>query len=96
VSISGEENLAYYTMGFKSGRKAFCKECGVFVIHDVNPLSPEEIAALPEGARHWRKAQGDDWAAVSVRFLDGVDVTEVEKRAKSIDMTSLGKPYVNP
>lgn len=61
---------------------------------DLNPLTDEELAALPEGPRSFRAAMGDT-RLFNLRVLNGFDVKSV-KPARFDGWNTVLPPYVNP
>ncbi|KAL2130688.1 hypothetical protein VTI74DRAFT_6075 [Chaetomium olivicolor] len=77
LTIQGRENLFYYTFGNHVWRKSFCRTCGVHIGSDVNPLTDEEISALPEPVRNFRAAHIDA-RPFNTRVLNGFDLKSVK------------------
>ena len=75
-------------------RRSFCKTCGVYIATDLNPLTDEEVAALPEKVREFRATRGEK-RPFNLRVLNGFDVKCV-KPIQGDGRTRMGPPYVNP
>ncbi len=90
----GTENLAYYVMSSGFLRKAFCKTCGVHIMNQLNDLTEEQVAALPEQAQVWRpRMMGCQ--PINLRTLDDFDFKTL--KTLKLDGYNLAKPpYVNP
>lgn len=93
LAIQGRENLSHYAFGDRVWRKQFCKTCGVQVAADLNPLTDDEIAALPLEVRDQR-AREASYRPLNLRVFDGVDLKRV--KPARVDGWARGKPYVNP
>ena len=94
LAIHGRENLSYYSFGNRVWRKSFCKTCGVYVATDLNSLTDDEVAALPEAIRNFRAAKSDR-RPLNLRVLNGFDVKCV-KPTRVDGWTHQQPPYVNP
>lgn len=87
--------MSYYVMGAGSWRKGFCKTCGVHIINDLNPLTDEQVAALPETSKVFREGK-QDWRPVTLRMLNDFDLGEVKDKIQHLQGTNFGVKYVDP
>ncbi|KAI0899694.1 glutathione-dependent formaldehyde-activating enzyme [Annulohypoxylon nitens] len=55
VVLEGEDNLGVYLFNTKLFGKTFCKTCGIAVHNQRQPISEEQLDAMPEGMRNWVK-----------------------------------------
>ena len=94
LAIQGSENLSYYAFSNKVWRKAFCKTCGAYVFTDLNPLTDDEVAALPEWAQNFRAAKSNI-RPFNLRALNGFDLKSV-KPIQSDGWNRVQPQYVNP
>ncbi|KAI5921498.1 glutathione-dependent formaldehyde-activating enzyme [Camillea tinctor] len=94
LSITGTENLSYYTFGTGVWKKSFCRTCGVQIHHHIDDYSEAQLAAMPAEVAAWAGPRRD-WSPVNLRVLDGVDLSilKIERLRGSI---LRGDPYVNP
>ncbi len=92
--IHGRGNITYYVMGTGAWRKGFCKTCGVQLMNEINPLTDDEVAALPELARAYRKRM-INCRPINLRILNDYDFSKLE--TLKYDGYNAVKPmYVNP
>ncbi|GAB1318689.1 Glutathione-dependent formaldehyde-activating enzyme [Madurella fahalii] len=94
ISIQGSENLTYYVYGTRVARLAICKTCGVHIYIDLNPLTDEEIAELPEAVRTNRSRQ-IDLRPFNLRVLNDLNLGSV-KTARLDGWNERQPAYVNP
>jgi hypothetical protein len=93
LAISGTDNLSYYIFASAVWRKAFCKTCGVHIINDLNPLTDEQVEALPEATRKWRAGKLGI-RPLNLRVLNNFDVSKL-KITRGMG-SKLQPEYVNP
>jgi len=93
--IQGRDNLSYYSSGTGAWRKGFCKKCGVHIMNEPAPLTPEQVNALsPEG-----KASHDgaiDLQPVNIRILNDFDLDAIKDKVHRHDGWNTKPDYVNP
>ncbi|KAK4112072.1 hypothetical protein N656DRAFT_710317 [Canariomyces notabilis] len=94
IAIQGTENLSYYVTHSRVGRIAKCKTCGVQIFLDLNPLTDEEIAALPEDMRK-RRAHNIDVRPFNLRVLNNFDLESI-KPVRHDGYNTIKPAYVNP
>ncbi|KAH8912192.1 glutathione-dependent formaldehyde-activating enzyme [Coniochaeta sp. PMI_546] len=96
VVIQGRENLSYYVFGTGVWRKGFCKTCGVQIMNEPNPLTPEQVEALPASAKAFREGKLD-WMPINIRILNNFDFDAIKDKVQRLDGWNMAKPgYVNP
>lgn len=92
--ILGRENISYHIFNTKTGRKGFCKHCGVPLFNEENPLSDEEFAALSDNAKKSRESVGNQ-CNINLRILQDFDY----KTLKTLRLDGAGDipgGYVDP
>ncbi|KAB5572065.1 Mss4-like protein [Coniochaeta sp. 2T2.1] len=96
VVIQGRDSLSYYVFGNCVWRKGFCKTCGVQIMNEPNPLTDEQVEALPAEVRAFRDGKMD-WFPVNLRILNDFDFDAVMDKVQRMDGWNMAKPpYVNP
>ncbi|KAJ4389827.1 hypothetical protein N0V93_007299 [Gnomoniopsis smithogilvyi] len=90
--ILGRENISYHIFNTKTGRKGFCKHCGVPLFNEENP--PKEFAALSDDAKKSRESVGNQ-CNINLRILQDFDY----KTLKTLRLDGAGDipgGYVDP
>jgi hypothetical protein len=96
VVIQGRDNLSYYVFGHRVWRKGFCKTCGVQIMNEPAPLTPEQVEALSSEARAFRDGKLD-WLPLNMRILNDFDFEAIKDKVMQVDGWSRAKPpYTNP
>ncbi|CAG9956878.1 unnamed protein product [Clonostachys rosea f. rosea IK726] len=95
VVIQGSEHLSTYASGMlKAWEKAFCSQCGVFVVRRPLPIPDEVAVHIPAAAREWT-VDAQHLLPLNLKLLDGVDISQL--KITHIDgYDVIPPPYVNP
>ncbi|KAJ3944380.1 uncharacterized protein N0V96_005910 [Colletotrichum fioriniae] len=95
VVLTGDDDkIGRYIFGHHILAKTFCKNCGVPITNQFNPLSEEEQSNLVELAQYWYE-RSKTRHPVNARVLDGVNVKSL--KVAQIDGKTEHQPgYVNP
>jgi len=88
------ENLSYYSFASGNWNKAFCKTCGVHIMNDLNPLTDEQVAALPESTQQMRVRLGE-FRPLTLRMLNNFELSSV-KAVRGEGGKNIPPLYVNP
>ncbi|CAH0028271.1 unnamed protein product [Clonostachys rhizophaga] len=95
VVIQGTEHLSTYASGMlKAWEKAFCSQCGVFVVRRPLPIPDEVSVHIPAAVREWT-VDAQHLLPLNLKLLNGVDISQL--KITHIDgYDVIPPPYVNP
>ncbi|KAI0152366.1 glutathione-dependent formaldehyde-activating enzyme [Hypoxylon sp. NC0597] len=76
VVIEGEENLTTYLFNSMLWGKTFCKICGVPIHNKCEPITEEELNAMPEDRRNFIKG-GQALTPINLRIFNDLNVEDL-------------------